>query len=102
MTNRRHFIAGLGLASIATLFSREVLADAVPVSEADPTAVALGYKADGSKVDLAKFPRYASAQKCMNCALYQGKAGDKAGPCSMFGGRMVASTGWCNAWTKKN
>lgn len=35
------------------------------------------------------------------CALYQGKAGDAAGNCPLFAGKMVSSKGWCSAWVKK-
>lgn len=52
------------------------------VAETYPQAAALGYKADASKVDKAKFPEYAAGQVCDNCALYQGKAG-----CSLFAGK---------------
>jgi hypothetical protein len=71
------------------------------VSETDPQAVALGYKADASKADKAKFPKYAAGQQCDNCALYQGKAGDAAGACPLFAGKTVAAKGWCSAWAKK-
>ncbi|OZA47507.1 high-potential iron-sulfur protein [Polaromonas sp. 17-63-33] len=71
------------------------------VSETDPQAAALGYKADASKVDKAKYPKYAAGQKCDNCALYQGKPGSAAGGCSLFGAKQVAGPGWCSAYAKK-
>nr|WP_260464043.1 high-potential iron-sulfur protein [Burkholderia sp. Bp8963] len=75
---------------------------AAPVlSENDPTALALGYKADASKVDKAKFSRYQSGQTCANCQLYQGAAGSEMGPCSTYGGKLVFAKGWCNAYVKK-
>ena len=66
-----------------------------------PQAVALGYKADTTKVDAKKFPKHAATQNCANCALFQGKAGDKAGGCPLFAGKTVTATGWCSAWAKK-
>jgi hypothetical protein len=45
------------------------------VGETDPQAVALGYKADASKVDKAKYAKYV------------------AGGCSLFVGKQVAGPG---------
>lgn len=71
------------------------------VSEADAQAMALGYKADASKVDTKKHPNYAANQSCSGCALYQGKAADATGSCAVFANKHVAGKGWCGAWTKK-
>ncbi|MCX8520896.1 MAG: high-potential iron-sulfur protein [Rhodoferax sp.] len=99
MTNRREFIVQFGLAS-AALLSTQAQAQAM-LAESDPQAAALGYKADATKVDKAKFPKYAAGQLCSNCALYQAKATDKAGPCPLFAGKQVAGSGWCSAYAKK-
>jgi hypothetical protein len=102
-TSRRTFlITSLGVASTFALSSRQALAaDAPKVTEADPTAQALGYKQDATKVDKARYARYEPGQACGNCSLFQGKAGDAWGGCPMFGGKQVASTGWCSAYNKK-
>ena len=71
------------------------------VDEKDPQAAALGYVADTKKVDAKKYPKHAATQNCANCALYQGKAADKAGGCPLFAGKQVAGAGWCSAWAKK-
>jgi hypothetical protein len=71
------------------------------VDEKDAQAVALGYVADPKKVDNKKYPKFATTQNCANCALYQGKATDKAGGCPLFAGKQVAAAGWCSAWAKK-
>lgn len=71
------------------------------LDEKDAQAVALGYVADAKRVDTKKFPKYAAGQVCTNCALYQGKATDKAGGCPLFGAKQVAGAGWCSAWAKK-
>lgn len=71
------------------------------VAETDAQAAGLGYKADASKVDKAKFPKFAAGQSCANCALYQGKPNSAAGGCSLFPGKQVAAKGWCSAWAKK-
>ena len=99
-SSRRTFIlqsiAATGLAAGVTAAQAQAM-----VAENDPTAAGLGYKADASKVDKAKFPKYAAGQNCGNCALYQGAAGSKAGGCPLFAGKQVAAAGWCNAWAKK-
>lgn len=71
------------------------------VAPSEPQASALGYVEDASKTDRSKWPRYEPGQACANCTLYTGKAGEAAGPCAIFGGRLVAAQGWCNSWTKK-
>lgn len=71
------------------------------VSEADPQATGLGYKADAGKVDKSKFPKFAAGQQCSNCVLFQGKTGDAAGGCPIFAGKQVTAKGWCSAYNKK-
>ena len=89
-----------GLASSFSLL-RGALADAVPVSDSDATAQALGYNADATKVDKAKYARYQAGQACANCQFFQGNTGDAAGPCQIYGGKQVNAKGWCSAYTKK-
>ncbi len=67
----------------------------------DPQAVSLGYVLDATKADAKKFPKYAAGEHCGDCALFQGKPGDAWGPCPIYGGKLVANQGWCDAWTKK-
>ena len=102
-TSRRTFlITSVGVASTFALGSRVALAaDAPKVAESDSTAQALGYKEDASKVDKAKFAKYAAGQDCGNCQFYQGKATDAYAPCPMFPGKQVASKGRCSAYVKK-
>ncbi len=71
------------------------------VSETDATAVSLGYKADATKVDAKKYPKYAAGQLCNNCILYQGDAKSAAAACAIFAGKQVAAKGWCASWAKK-
>jgi hypothetical protein len=99
-TNRRVFmmqtISVAGVAAFAT-----TAAQAAMVDEKDPQAAGLGYKADATKVDKAKQPKYAAGQQCGNCQLFQGKAADAAGGCPLFAGKQVSSKGWCSAYAKK-
>lgn len=71
------------------------------VVETEAQPVSLGYKADATKVDKTKFPKYAAGQLCSNCVLYQGKATDAAAACGIFPGKQVAGKGWCSAYAKK-
>lgn len=104
MTNRREFIVncsfGASAAAIA-LTATQSLAQTAMVAETDANAISLGYKANATKVDKAKYPKYAAGQVCANCSLYQGKAADKVGGCPIFAGKQVAGPGWCSAWVKK-
>ena len=71
------------------------------VAESDAQATALGYKADATKVDKTKQPKYAAGQFCSTCALFQGTASAVAGGCPLFAGKQVSAKGWCSAWAKK-
>lgn len=71
------------------------------VDPKDAGAVALGYAAEASQTDVAKYPKYAAGLACGNCALFGGKAGDAAGPCPLFAGKQVSAKGWCSAYAKK-
>ena len=95
---RRVFLITLAAsgAALATRAQAQALVD-----EKDPQAVALGYVADAKRVDVKKYPKFAAGQNCASCALYQGKATDKAAGCPLFAGKQVAGAGWCSAWAKK-
>jgi hypothetical protein len=76
--------------------------DSAPLlSESDPTVAALGYKANASSVDKAKFPQYKAGSSCSNCVLYQGAAGAASGPCPLYAGKAVSAQGWCSSYAKK-
>jgi High potential iron-sulfur protein len=100
--NRRAFVMTVVAGSSALAASRVSAQAAAPaLTEADPQAVALGYKADASKVDKAKFPQYGAGQQCSGCNFYQGKATDAMAPCQLFAGKQVGAKGWCSAFVKK-
>jgi len=104
MTTRRTFLRGgiSGVVAIAIArYESPADAQAAKVSETDPQAQALGYKQDTTKVDKAKYPNHAVTQKCGNCQLFQGKAGDAWGGCPLFPGKQVSSNGWCSSYVKK-
>ncbi len=95
---RRVFLISLAASGAALAVRAQAQA---LVDEKDPQAVALGYVAEAKRADSKKYPKFAAGQNCASCALYQGKASDKAGPCPLFAGKQVASDGWCSAWSKK-
>ena len=87
--------SGLLIGAAASVSAQEL------VTENDPQAIALGYKADANNVDKTTQPKYAAGQVCSNCALYQGAAGSAAGNCPLFAGKQVSGKAWCSAWAKK-
>lgn len=94
-------LAMAGGALVATS-ARRADADGLPhVGAADPTAVALAYHEDATKVDAKTNPTYKPEQKCSNCVQLQGKAGDVWRPCNLFPGKLVHADGWCKVWVKR-
>jgi hypothetical protein len=91
----------LQVAACGAVVGTAAQAQPARLDEKDPQAVALGYVHDTTKADKKKFPKHDNAQKCNNCALYQGKATDAWGGCPLFAGKQVAGAGWCSAWAKK-
>jgi hypothetical protein len=85
-------LAGLGTAHAAALPA---------LDPADPTAKALGFVTDASKVDAAANPTFKPAQKCGTCAQFQGKPGDASAACNIFAGKSVPAGGWCKVWVQK-
>jgi hypothetical protein len=114
-SNRRDFLKLSGMGLVAGLISTKILthsshaeaADAVaePVKASDPLAVSLGYNPNATKVDAKKWPKRAgpdgAKQFCSNCQFFQGDGKSKQAACTIFGGKIVKSTAWCNTWTKK-
>jgi hypothetical protein len=100
--SRRAFIENSAILIATAAVSDAAWPDSAPtLSESDPTALALGYKANASTVETAKFAQYAPGQSCSSCALYHGSAGSSAGPCAIFAGKTVSAKGWCSSYAKK-
>jgi hypothetical protein len=100
--SRRRFLKfAAGSAAAAMLVSglpRVARADDLPhVSDADPTAKALGYVEDASKTTN---PKHHAGNSCANCQFYSGAA-TGYGPCQLFPGKAVAAKGWCISHTTK-
>src|SRR4051794_10959280 len=104
--SRRRFLAltgalaGTAVAGVA--FSHRAYAqDLVKLTETDPTASALGYREDASKVDAAKFPAHQASQSCANCKFYLGADKSASAGCQLFPAKSVAAKGWCSAYNAK-
>lgn len=99
--SRRRFIKltaiGLAAAPFASALLSGTAEAADLISETDPQAMALGYKADATKAEKRTDPTHL----CSNCNFYSAKAGETSGPCVLFQGKLVTANGWCTAWAKK-
>jgi hypothetical protein len=93
---RRRFIrivlAGVAAAPLAARVGAAAAAERV--SETDPAARELKYRADATKA-----PERKDAKAfCDNCAFYSGKPGAASGECAALDNRLVAAKGWCQSW----
>jgi hypothetical protein len=95
-------IAGALLPTIG-LISHSAAAASLPALDPnDPTAKALGFVNDATKVDTKTHPTFKAGQKCGTCAQFQGKAGDATAACTIFAGKSVPQGGWCQVWAQKS
>jgi hypothetical protein len=97
-TTRRTFVVRTAGIAMLAMTGREALSALAQLEESDPSAQALGYRADASHVDRAKYPRFKDGQRCGNCQFSQGKPGDASAQCALFGARHVSAAGWCDAY----
>jgi hypothetical protein len=100
---RRNVIKSLALGATGALLAARLpqaiaAAALVPLTPNDPTAKALGYIEDSSKVTDAG---HTAAMNCSNCAQYLGKPGDARGGCNIYAGKSVNAKGWCKGYAKK-
>ena len=87
---------------VFAIFDNSARAAGLPALDpADPTAKALGFVTDTTKVDAAANPTHTPTQKCGVCAQFQGKPGDASGGCNIFAGKSVPQGGWCKVWAQK-
>jgi hypothetical protein len=96
--SRRRFLLTAAVAATVVPFlghaeaARAAALKPLPVTH--PTAKALSYVLDASKVTA---PAYKKGSNCANCQFFT--AG--TGACSLFPGFSVAPKGWCSAWAKR-
>jgi hypothetical protein len=106
MNTRRHFLRNFAATLSAPLaLSPHLFGQGAPkeeiLKEDDPTAAALGYKEDTTKVDKVKYPQHKDEQVCEGCALAPvSKEGDRIA-CTAFQNKLVNKKGWCMAFAKK-
>lgn len=104
--SRRCFVGrGLQASTVLPLLSLTIHANAAtslpPLDPTDPTAKALGFALDTSKVDGTANPSHKAEQRCGTCAQYQGAPSDASGGCNIFAGKNVPKNGWCKVWAQK-
>ena len=94
-------IAGALIPAIGLMANTAAAAGLPPLDPSDPTAQAVGFVTDTTKVNAAAYATYKPTQKCNNCAQYQGKASDATAGCNIFPGKSVPAAGWCKVWAQK-
>jgi hypothetical protein len=94
-------LAGALVPTLGLIGNTAGAADLTPLDPKDPTAVALGFVPDATKVSAAANPTYKAGQKCGTCAQFQGKPGDATGGCNIFVGHAVPVGGWCKVYAAK-
>jgi hypothetical protein len=101
--SRRQFLKSVGGATTVSFIGLNTVhsraAELQKLDESDPTAVALKYVHDASKVSDSLRPQ--KDRYCYNCALYSGGKDDEWAGCSIFQGKSVAADGWCSVWAPK-
>lgn len=99
--SRRAMVNALALGTAGGVLATRISFGAEPqtLDVKDPAAAALGYVENASQVDPKKYPAFVKGSNCENCLQLQGNAGNSHRPCSIFGGKLVAVSGWCAGWT---
>jgi High potential iron-sulfur protein len=95
-------IAGALVPAIGLLGNAARAQAPTPLDPSDPTAKALNFVTDATKVDAGANPTYKAGQRCATCAQYTGKAGSTSGGCNIFVGHTVPAGGWCKVWAAKS
>ena len=83
---------GASLAPVAGSL-HPAFAEAPLLAASAPEAQALKYVEDARTAQGAT-----SGSSCATCGLYQGANGSVQGPCQLFPGKEVKSSGWCSSW----
>lgn len=94
-------IAGALLPTVGLISGNADAATLPPLDPNDPTAKALGFTNDATKVDTKSHPTFKPGQRCGTCAQFQGKPGDGRAACTIFAGKSVPEGGWCQVWAQK-
>ena len=108
--SRRAFLAGAAVAaSVAAIGLKPRTASAAGenlphLSESDPLAKSLGYRAHASNVDRKKYPNFKPGDRCGICRFFLGKPGQKSGygGCQIYAGYSVNADGWCASYNARS
>ena len=103
-SDRRRFLSRIALGAAALPLLRLAPAQAADLphlSVDDPTAKALGYTTDASKIDPKKETAFKAGSHCATCALFTAPASGDWGACGAFSGKSVDQGGWCRAYAAK-
>lgn len=96
--NRRIFI--LASTAGAALLSAHARAQLKKVDEAEPKAVAVGYRHDTKTVDQTRYPKHDPSQNCENCLAFypSDDETEQWGECDLMSDRLVLKSGWCSSY----
>ena len=103
-SDRRRFLSRLALGAAALPLLRVAPAQAADLPHLtpdDPTAKALGFTTDASKIDPKKETAFKAGSHCGSCALFTAPASGDWGACGAFSGKSVDQGGWCRAYAAK-
>ncbi|MDE2149134.1 MAG: high-potential iron-sulfur protein [Gammaproteobacteria bacterium] len=98
---RRRFLTTLvaGAAAIPLMRIGAASAGDLPhLSPSDAQAKTFGYVDEASTIDQTKETAYKAGSRCASCQLYQGDRKAAWGPCAIFPGKAVKTTGWCRSY----
>lgn len=103
---RRNFLKTMGMAvglgpCVIALPSYALAEDLPHLTEAGPTAAALGYRDDATQVDAVKYPTHKFGQLCANCRFFASSAQTSWAACQLIPGKAVANKGWCSGYNAK-
>jgi High potential iron-sulfur protein len=99
--SRRTVLVSSAASCLAAVSAASFGQSAPALAESDPQAQALGYVADATRADKARFPKYAAGQHCGGCQLFQGQPTAATAPCALFAGKQVPGAGWCSAFVAR-
>ena len=72
-----------------------------PLDPNDPTAKALGFVNDATKVDSKTHPTFKPGQNAALARNIRARPGDATAACTIFAGKSVPQGGWCQVWAQK-
>jgi High potential iron-sulfur protein len=101
--DRRDLLKSVMISAVMPAFgaTQARATDLAPLDLTDPTAQALDFVPDASKLVVNSNSSFKSGQHCGVCMQFQGKAADARAGCSIYAGHSVPSSGWCRAFAQR-